>query len=137
MNFKLMLPKPISSPVAAPQGPIFVRYTHLVMNPCSRFRRSSLLLFQWRKPRSSLIRVSPGSGVVSGDSGSFEPPKTPAGRNCGRKYSTKEDSVNCTTMCRQLTNSGKWKSRCSGENIHLLYFTPNRQHKAWGNEHRV
>ena len=24
-------------------------------------------------------------------------------------------------MCRQVVKSGKWKSRCSGENIHLLY----------------
>lgn len=37
------------------------------------------------------------------------------------KNKTSDASENCTSMCIQVVNKGKVKSRWSGENIHLLY----------------
>ena len=36
--------------------------------------------------------------------------------------SSSEARKNWTSMCRDVVNSGKWKSRWSDENIHLLYW---------------
>lgn len=43
------------------------------------------------------------------------------GRKRGIKNRTVDARLNCTSMCMQVVNRGKWKLRCSGENIHLLY----------------
>ena len=116
MNFRLMLPRPMSRPVAAPQGPILVRYTHFVMIPCSFFLRSSPRLLK----RNHLLTVdSPIAGSESSVCAFV--PKNPTGRNCGRANNTSDANENCTTICTHVTNSGKWKLRWSGENIHLLY----------------
>ena len=43
------------------------------------------------------------------------------GRNLGTKYRTSVARQNCTSMCRQVTNSGNLKLRYFSVNIHLLY----------------
>lgn len=119
-----MFPNPISSPVAAPQGKIFVRYTQLVMYPAFLCLSSSARLLNRNHPQRLLSTPSAATGGGGGNSPATPfALKTPTGRSCGKTKSTAEDRENWTTMCRHVVKSGKWKFRCSGENIHLLYCT--------------
>lgn len=43
------------------------------------------------------------------------------GRKYGKRYKTREARENWTSICVHVVNRGKWKSRCFGENIHVLY----------------
>ena len=42
------------------------------------------------------------------------------GRKRGKMIMTRLARENCTSMCIDVVNSGKWKSKFSDENIHLL-----------------
>ena len=44
------------------------------------------------------------------------------GRRLGKKKRMREARENWTSMWRDVVKRGKWKSRWSDENIHLLYW---------------